>query len=82
MNTPNDVFRVGSRFYCCLQGVWFGAAWRTGYNPSTGTWAGQRGGYNAYGSWKQTAVTNGTDWARGDRVTPQGQAVPRQPTTP
>ena len=44
------------------------AAWRTGYNPSTGTWAGQRGGANAYGSWKQGAVTNGSDWARGGSV--------------
>ncbi len=44
------------------------AAWRTGYNPSTGTWAGQRGGTNAYGSWKQGAVTNGSDWARGGSV--------------
>ena len=44
------------------------AAWRTGYNPSTGTWAGQRGGANAYGSWKQGAVTNGSDWARGGSI--------------
>jgi hypothetical protein len=44
------------------------AAWRTGYNPSTGTWGGQRGGANAYGSWKQGAVTNGSDWARGGSV--------------
>jgi len=30
VNTPNDVFQVGSRFYCCFQGVWFSAASPTG----------------------------------------------------
>ena len=44
------------------------AAWRTGYNPSTGVVGAQRGGANAYGSWKQGAVTNGSDWARGGSV--------------
>ena len=63
-NPATGVYSRGGYAY----GPGGGAAWRTGYNPSTGTWAGQRGGYNAYGSWKQTAVTNGTDWARGGRV--------------
>jgi hypothetical protein len=44
-----------------------GSAWRTGYNPDTGVWAAQRGGYNAYGAWKQTAVVKGDEWARGGR---------------
>ncbi|MGE5346262.1 MAG: hypothetical protein ACM3JH_09930 [Acidithiobacillales bacterium] len=63
-NPATGVYSRGGYAY----GPGGGAAWRTGYNPSTGTWAGQRGGYNAYGSWKQGAVTNGTDWARGGRV--------------
>ncbi len=63
-NPSTGVYTRGGYAY----GPGGGAAWRTGYNPSTGTWAGQRGGYNAYGSWKQGAVTNGTDWARGGRV--------------
>ncbi len=63
-NPATGVYTRGGYAY----GPGGGAAWRTGYNPSTGTWAGQRGGYNAYGSWKQSAVTNGTDWARGGRV--------------
>lgn len=45
-----------------------GAGYRAGYNPSTGAWGGQRGGYNAYGSWKQTAVVKGNDWVRGGSV--------------
>ena len=63
-NPATGVYSRGGYAY----GPGGGAAWRTGYNPSTGTWAGQRGGYNAYGSWKQGAVTNGSDWARGGRV--------------
>ncbi len=44
------------------------AAWRAGYNPSTGVAGAQRGGANAYGSWKQGMVTNGSDWVRGGSV--------------
>ena len=42
-----------------------GAAYRAGYNPATGARGAQRGGYNAYGSWKQSAVVKGDDWVRG-----------------
>jgi len=45
-----------------------GAAYRAGYNPATGARGAQRGGYNAYGSWKQSAVVKGDDWARGGSV--------------
>jgi hypothetical protein len=45
-----------------------GAGYRTAYNPRTGNAAAQRGGYNAYGSWKQTAVKSGDDWARGGQM--------------
>ncbi len=63
-NPATGVYSRGGYAY----GPGGGAAWRTGYNPSTGTWAGQRGGYNAYGSWKQGAVTNGSDWVRGGSI--------------
>ena len=52
------------------------AAWRAGYNPSTGVAGAQRGGTNAYGSWKQGAVTNGSDWARGGSIS-NGQGTLR-----
>ncbi len=52
-----------------------GAAYRAGYNPATGARGAQRGGYNAYGSWKQSAVVKGDDWARGGSVSnSQGKA--------
>jgi len=67
-NPATGVYSRGGYAY----GPGGGAAWRTAYNPSTGTWAGQRGGYNAYGSWKQGMVTNGSDWIRGGSISGAG----------
>ena len=39
------------------------------YNPRTGTYASTRQGSNIYGSWGQTAVTRGDQWATTSRVT-------------
>jgi len=39
------------------------------YNPRTGTSGATRGGSNVYGSWNQSAVRRGDDWARSARYT-------------
>jgi len=39
------------------------------YNPRTGTFATTRQGSNVYGSWGQTGVTRGDQWATTSRVT-------------
>ena len=41
----------------------------TAYNPRTGTSAATRQGSNVYGSWGQTAVQRGDQWASTSRVT-------------
>jgi hypothetical protein len=41
------------------------------YNPRTGTYGATRQGSNVYGSWGQTAVQRGDQWATTSRVTNQ-----------
>ena len=67
-NPATGVYTRGGYAY----GPGGGVAWRTGYNPSTGVRGAQRGGYNAYGSWKQGMVTNGSDWIRGGSISGAG----------
>jgi hypothetical protein len=40
-----------------------------GYNPRTGTYGATRQGSNVYGSWGQTGVQRGDQWATTSRVT-------------
>jgi hypothetical protein len=40
-----------------------------GYNPRTGTYGATRQGSNVYGSWGQTGVQRGDQWASTSRVT-------------
>jgi hypothetical protein len=48
---------------------------RQAYNPRTGTRAVQRGGTTPYGSWNQTAVRRGNEWARGGSASRDGTTL-------
>jgi hypothetical protein len=50
-------------------GPYGGRGVASAYNPRTGTSAGTRQGSSVYGSWGQTGVQRGDDWATTSRVT-------------
>jgi hypothetical protein len=53
----------------------------TAYNPRTGTFAQTRQGSNVYGSWGQTGVQRGDQWASTSRVTNNATGATARRTT-
>jgi hypothetical protein len=51
-----------------VQTPWGGRTWSSSYNPYTGVASARAGGWNAYGSWGSTAISNGDGSLVSNRV--------------
>jgi len=51
-----------------VQTPWGGRTWSSSYNPYTGVASARAGGWNAYGSWGSTAISNGDNSLVSNRV--------------